>query len=192
MLTDPMFWACLMAAILIGLAFIGGVFYERSHAPDMMGDIVDFHKRFGLEYRGGPRILPLDLSNFRIDFMQEELNEYREAEVRMMEVLSEHKIFGVLNDTADSVDALLEDELDALVDLIYVTLGTAYLQFGPSVFNEAWCRVHDKNMQKVRKARAAEGHIDSGREATYDVVKPEGWTPPSHIDLIQRRHRWTV
>jgi hypothetical protein len=46
-------------------------------------------------------------------------------------------------------------------------------------FEEAWRRVQEANMQKVRTARV----VDSARGSTFDVVKPEGWTPPVLADL---------
>jgi len=72
----------------------------------------------------------------------------------------------------------LEGMLDALVDLTYVVLGTAYLHGFD--FNEAFRRVHEANMKKVR----AEAKTDSKRGTAYDVVKPEGWTPPDLGDLV--------
>lgn len=130
--------------------------------PDMMQDIEEFHKKFELVYEGAPRFLPDDLAKFRLMFMSEELDEYFDAS-------------GVGNEPN------LEKQLDALVDLVYVALGTAYLHgFGNGKFNEAWRRVHAANMTKVRALRAE----DSTRGSTYDVVKPAGWQAPDHSDLV--------
>jgi len=115
--------------------------------------IKEFHEKFGLEYNGPPRRLPLELENFRIEFMQEEVNEY------------------------DS--AFLVEQLDALVDLVYVAMGTAYLHGFD--FDEAFRRVHEANMKKKRSV----GTILSGRGSAYDVVKPEGWEPPFLDDLVR-------
>src|SRR5512139_697373 len=123
----------------------------------MMECIQDFHEKFGLEYLGTPRFLDLDMSEFRIKFMQEELDEYK---------------------TARS-DGDLEKQLDALVDLMYVALGTAYLH-GFDIA-EAFYRVHKANMNKVRVSRETEDL--STRKSQYDVVKPEGWVPPFLKDL---------
>lgn len=66
-------------------------------------NITAFHEKMGLTYSGwGPRTLPSDLYQFRVRFMNEELKEYRTAKSN-------------------------EDRFDALIDLAYVTLGTAYL-----------------------------------------------------------------
>jgi predicted HAD superfamily Cof-like phosphohydrolase len=145
---------------------------------DLMADIAAFHKKFSLEYDGPPRQLPTDLLNFRVKFLKEELREYEDD----ANACACH----LLTDKTDHANTthLLEKQLDALVDLVYVALGTAYLQGFD--FNEAWRRVQDANMAKVRAFREA----DSKRGSTYDVVKPEGWEPPSHTDLVENHaHR---
>jgi len=122
----------------------------------MMGDIKDFHEKFKLNYDGPPRELLSDMGMFRIRFMKEELDEYAQA----------------------CLDGNKAKQLDALVDLVYVALGTAYLQgFN---FNEAWGRVHIANMKKVRALKAEH----SARGSTYDVVKPPGWKPANLEDLV--------
>lgn len=119
--------------------------------------ISHFHNKFGLAYDGGPRHLPADLQEFRNKFLTEELDEYKLA--------------------VEERD--LPKQLDALVDLIYVALGTAY--YHGFDFNEAWSRVHKANMAKVRVARPE----DSKRSSGYDVVKPPGWTAPNLTDLCK-------
>jgi len=138
----------------------------------MFEDIRAFHEKFGLEYNGKPRMLPEELSDFRFKFLQEEMEEYAVNEVQGQNEL------GQFND-GGSVELALDGMLDALVDLVYVAMGTAYMHGFD--FEEAWKRVHEANMAKVR----AEKPDDSKRGSTYDVVKPEGWTPPSHLDLVK-------
>ena len=124
---------------------------------DFWKDIKDFHEKFGLKYEGKPRTLPNELRVFRIDFMDEEISEYAMA----------------------SAQKDLHDQLDALVDLVYVALGTATLHgFN---FPEAWRRVHEANMKKVR----ATDIKDSKRRSIYDVIKPLGWEPPDLSDLVK-------
>lgn len=154
-----------------------GLHVKAMNAPDMMLDIEDFHQKFGLEYTGKPRMLEPDLFGFRDKFMHEELAEWEEEQEGLVEAM-----------TADEgkpdhrrVAHGLHQQLDALVDLVYVTLGTAYLQFGADRFHEAWRRVQAANMAKVRCER--EG--DSKRGSTFDVIKPQGWTPPDHHDLVK-------
>jgi len=124
---------------------------------DLFKDIKDFHEKFALKYEDKPRTLPNELRVFRIDFMDEEINEYAMA----------------------SAQKNLHDQLDALVDLVYVALGTAYMQGFD--FNEAWRRVHEANMKKVRAVDVK----DSKRKSVYDVVKPAGWVAPDLSDLVK-------
>jgi predicted HAD superfamily Cof-like phosphohydrolase len=119
---------------------------------DPLADIEEFHIKFGIAYDGPPRLLPKELEQFRIKFLAEELVEY------------------ITGDAS-------ADKLDALVDLAYVLLGTAHLH-GYN-FREAWRRVHEANMKKVRVERAS----DSKRGSAFDVIKPPGWTAPDHSDL---------
>lgn len=137
-------------------------------------DVEEFHRKFGLEYNGKPRALDLQLGAFRHDFKHEELSEWQRSQFALLRVLAA--------DSRNNVDVShhLEQQLDALVDLAYVLFGTVHLQgFGP-IFEEAWRRVHEANMAKVRAERAE----DSKRGSTFDVVKPEGWLPPEHSDLV--------
>lgn len=146
-------------------------------APDMMLDIEAFHQKYGLEYVGKPRILDPALFAFRKDFIREEFEEWSDEQQGLVEAL-----------TADDgkpdhrrVAMGLHQQLDALVDLTYVVLGAAYLQFGSHVFHEAWKRVQAANMKKVR----AQTEDESKRGSTFDVVKPAGWMPPDHHDLVK-------
>jgi predicted HAD superfamily Cof-like phosphohydrolase len=84
-------------------------------------------------------------------------------------------------DSRDQADYTyqLEESLDGLVDLVYVAIGTAYMHGFD--FQSAWDRVHEANMKKIR-APSAEA---SKRKSSFDVVKPEGWEPPTHTDLVE-------
>jgi len=149
----------------------------KEHGPDVMEDIVKFHQKFSLEYHGKPRMLEPELFDFRSRFLEEELTEWREEQVGLIEALTsddgkpDHR----------RVALGLHQQLDALVDLVYVAVGTAYLQFGRKIFNEAWRRVQAANMSKIR----AENAGLSKRGSAFDVVKPEGWQAPDHHDLVK-------
>jgi predicted HAD superfamily Cof-like phosphohydrolase len=142
---------------------------------DFVGDIAEFHQRFGLEYLGKPRLLPDDVQLFRFKFLHEELEEYRTAvdqgRNRLTPDIPQLQL-------SHDVTGDLEHSLDALVDLVYVAIGTAYLHGFD--FREAWRRVHKANMVKVRARDASE----SKRGSTIDVIKPPGWRAPSHFDLV--------
>lgn len=155
---------------LVGLSFA---------PPDMVRDIADFHRKFGIEYTGKPRILDADLQEFRIKFLREELREYTLA---VLEGSNEKQLPLFERDQGEMITHM-EKALDALVDLVYVALGTAHLHGFD--FNEAWRRVHAANMKKMRAASADESKNSTGRGHAADVIKPAGWEPPSHKDLVE-------
>jgi predicted HAD superfamily Cof-like phosphohydrolase len=115
-------------------------------------DVRAFHEKFKLAVSGTPSLLPPDLYHFRLNFMQEELNEFADA----------HKA-GDLTMSAD-----------ALIDLVYVVMGTAVLMGLP--WEALWREVQEANMRKVRVPRP--GADPTQRGGVYDVAKPEGWSPP--------------
>ena len=130
-------------------------------------DVVAFHAKFELDHPGvAPPSLPdLDTYFYRRNFLLEELFELERAHAA-----------GNLSEFAD-----------ALVDLIYVALGTASLAGLP--FNEHWAEVQRANMTKERAASSSDPR--SKRKHHLDVVKPAGWTAPNHEPILieaMRRH----
>ena len=117
-------------------------------------NIRQFHEKFNQCYNGPPKFFDREMDAFRIQFLTEELHEYVDSDK-------------------------LEDKLDALVDLTYVALGTAYLHGFD--FDKAWERVHAANMKKVRAERASQ----SKRGTSLDVIKPHGWIAPNLKDLVE-------
>lgn len=96
------------------------------------------------------------LLEFRIKFLEEEIRELREA---------------VESNNHDDI-------VDAHIDLCVVAIGTLDL-FDVDV-NAAWNTVHEANMAK-------QAGIKEGRPNPLglpDLMKPEGWTAPSHADNI--------
>lgn len=140
------------------LSTSGGV-VRVSNFPDMFGDVVDFHRKFDIQYDGSPRELPKDLLIFRIKRLNEEHVEYLDA--------------------VDMGDH--EKQLDALVDIVYIALGTAHLHGWD--FNEAWRRVHAANMAKERASATNPGKYGI-QGCKHDIVKPAGWVPPKLHDLV--------
>lgn len=118
---------------------------------DLFADVTEFHKKFELPSLPSPGMLDVQTYVFRKEFMREELSEFSEA-----------------YRAGD-----LHGAFDALVDLVYVALGTAYMMGLP--FNEGWAAVHTANMAKVR----ATSEEQSKRGSSLDVVKPEGWQAPN-------------
>lgn len=100
---------------------------------------------------------PFDLTQLvgRIEFLQEELDEIKKS-------FSENDAEGIV---------------DGLIDLIVVAVGT--LDRAKVDFWKAWDAVYSANMAKQR------GTNDKRPNASgVDLVKPEGWKPPSHRDNL--------
>jgi thymidylate kinase len=108
--------------------------------------------------------LSSDLRDLRIDRLQEELDEFKLAVDRRN----------------------THDQLDALVDIVYIALGTAYLQGFD--FNEAFRRVDLANKTKVL-ASTCESVSESKYNNPLDWVKPRYFTKPDLTDLVQKRKR---
>lgn len=117
-----------------------------------------FHEKFGIGYDGPPRLLPPDLG-WRRKFLDEELREYDEAVAA--------------ND--------LPKVFDALLDLVYVALGTAILHGFP--WESGFVEVHRANMSK-RLSLPGEGRGHN------DIVKPEGFVPPNIEEVLADFCRW--
>lgn len=169
------------------LVFTGKLDYFRGKwwGTSDFEDVGVFHEKFGLDTSKRdttPRRLNTSLSSFRIKFLEEELREYKDATA------------------ADDLPAAA----DALVDLVYVALGTAHMHGlpWPALFNE----VQRANMTKMRAAdhifqvggpdangpcatctRPRNEH--SARGSSYDVVKPHGWRAPEIAEVL-KRHGW--
>lgn len=153
-------------------------------------DVGDFHEKFKLDNvsnRGaGPRPTNKQLMDFRIRFMQEELDEF----------------------CLGAQEGDHEKMFDALLDLAYVVLGSAQVLGYP--WQEGWDEVQRANMTKERCAldHKFEAHsVDSDlcihyganhepcgqpkhrhslRGSINDVIKPPGWTPPDLKSILKR------
>jgi predicted HAD superfamily Cof-like phosphohydrolase len=123
---------------------------------DILKDIDNFHKKYGFEKNEKVDIPDnSELINFRTAFLMEELAEYTNAITK--------------KDTAGA--------LDALVDIVYIALGTAWLFNLP--FEKAWNEVQKANMSKIR------AKDKTGKRGTkFDVVKPKDWKAPNIEKII--------
>ena len=131
--------------------------FEDMDKDTLIKDIDQFHKKFKFEKNLKVGI-PDDneLVNFRTSFLMEELAEYTQAITKK-----------------DAAGAL-----DALVDIVYIALGTAWLFNLP--FEKAWNEVQKANMKKIRTKSKSKK-----RGTSVDVVKPKGWTPPDIEQIIE-------
>jgi len=141
-------------------------------------DVANFHAKFGLlPEEKLPHTLNRELLEFRIKFMQEELDEYRQAMG-----FEYHQIDGWIQNRPPD----LAKAFDALLDLVVVAMGTSVLHSFP--WQAGWDSVHRANMAKVRAQRAE----DSKRGTAYDVIKPEGWEPPRIEWVLEEYKRWMI
>lgn len=117
-------------------------------------DIYDMHTKFGVR-KAIEKLSPEELNEFlqfRIRFLEEELNETKRA--------------------VKEKDA--EEVVDGLIDLCVVAIGTMDA-FGVNAY-QAWNQVQTANMAKevgIKESRP-------NKLGLPDLIKPEGWTPPSH------------
>ena len=126
-----------------------------------VNDIAAFHTKFGVN----TAIQKLDADKlrtflkFRIDFLQEELDEMKAAYNK-------------------EPGQAAEDVVDALIDLCVVAIGTL------NAFNVdsqlAWSRVDEKNMMKMVGVNPNRPNL----LGLPDLIKPAGWQSPSHSDNV--------
>lgn len=139
-----------------------------------------FHRRFGLIVGDRPQHLTRRKLQERVEFLLEELQEL--ANGCGLEIDAVAGGVGVINN--GQVEQDLAQQADALVDLVYVALGTA-VQLGLP-WEVLWDDVHRANMSKVR------GPTKRGHQV--DVTKPEGWRGPRTHEILREagydRARW--
>lgn len=122
-------------------------------------NVLTFHRRFDLPRPAKPRLLTDDEFRFRSKFLYEELAEFERA----------HR------------DDDLVEAFDALLDLAYVTIGTAIFMGLP--WDDGFDEVHRANLTKERVYDANE----TKRGSAFDVKKPDDWQPPE-LAAVLRKH----
>ena len=132
---------------------------------DWVKDIAEMHTKFGVNpvVRGLSKENLRTFLKFRIDFLQEELTELRDEFENNLN-----------HDSATRAD----NTVDALIDLCVVAIGT--LNAFDIDSYEAWARVFEKNMEKNPGINAQRPNP----LGFPDMIKPKGWTPPSHSDNL--------
>lgn len=137
-------------------------------------DVAEFHVSMGLpvsaesmvptEISQTPTPIEFSAFNYRLAFLFEEIRELIEGNVKQD----------------------LAKVADALVDIVWVALGTAHYAGIP--FDALWEEVKRANMEK---RPWKEGDPIKPRNALgLEVVKPDGWRPPD-IDGVLRKFRET-
>lgn len=119
------------------------------------GDVHLFHRKMGLLHPKTPQLLTDDLWLERMNFIQEELEEMTEAHA--------------LGD--------LPKAADALIDLVYVVMGTGVMMGLP--WQALWDAVQYANIRKERDPSQDTEHHKG-------VIKPPGWTPPDLQAVLDR------
>ena len=124
-----------------------------SPTPSMFEDVAEFHRQILNQHDRAPQLLDNKTTQARYQFMKEELYEFLESV---------------------AVDDIV-GAADALADLVYVALGTAYLMGLP--FNDIWDAVQRANMAKQPGM--------TKRGMPNDAMKPEGWVgPEARIEAV--------
>lgn len=87
---------------------------------------------------------------------------------------------GCLQEELDELKAARngDDAVDALIDLCVFAIGTLDL-YGVDA-NMAWDRVYKANITKEVGIKAARPNP----MGLPDLIKPEGWTAPTHVDNV--------
>lgn len=123
----------------------------KNPSIDPFALVTSMHQKFEIPMEKTPGFLDPMTMEFRLNFLEEELEEIRNA----------------------NFDEDLEELADGLIDLVIVALGTAAMM--GMDFNAMFMEVHKANMNKVRVNDASE----SKRGHNFDLRKPEGWQPPN-------------
>lgn len=118
------------------------------------GEVHLFHRKMGLAHPKIPQLLDEDDRRRRVRFMLEELNEFIKA--------------------CEEND--LPNAADALIDLVYVVMGTGVMMGLP--WQALWDAVQYANIRKERV-------LDDGSHH-FGVMKPVGWEPPNLKTILDR------
>lgn len=122
-------------------------------------DIAEMHTKYGTNeaVRSMDRAELTSFLKFRVNFLQEELDELKSA-------------------SANGIPIDAPEVVDALIDLCVVAIGT--LDAFDVDAHKAWDVVHKANMNKevgIKESRPNPLGLP-------DLIKPEGWVAPSHDD----------
>ena len=121
-----------------------------SSMSSMLRDVAEFHEHILNDpAEESPSLVSAEYCVARTAFMHEELSEF---------IIS-------------ATDGDIVGVADALADIVYVALGTAYKMGLP--FEEIWAAVQSANMRKVRGT--------TKRGNAVDARKPDGWVGPEAV-----------
>lgn len=146
-------------------------------------DIAEMHEKFCVNevIRNLPADKLAKFLEFRLNFLQEELDEAKAAAAKLNELAALGK-FDRAEDAArfavekEAAITAADDVVDSMIDLCVVAIGT--LDAFDVDSDTAWGRVWEANMQK-------EPGVKPGRPNPLglpDLIKPAGWVAPTHGD----------
>lgn len=140
-------------------------------------DVRDFQLKFNQIVSFYPRHLTERKVTERANFMLEELTEFVEgAGLRFRTLIpvngEDNRCEIYIAPTGNQQD--MAKMADALIDLVYVAMGTAVMMGLP--WKDLWDDVHRANMAKVP------GTTHRGNKV--DVMKPPGWVPPHTEEIL--------
>lgn len=136
-------------------------------------DVFDFHAKFDLPRNTSPTELSANKLRDRAAFLIEELIEFADA-ANLTITCYKNDGRVTYDESRSNVPADYYAQADALIDLVYVALGTAVMMGLP--WDALWDDVHAANMRKVK------GMSKRGMED--DVTKPIGWRGPQTKKII--------
>lgn len=151
--------------------------FEEYGYGDWVDDIRLMHTKFGVREvvakLGREKLLKF--LEFRLNFLQEELDEAKSAfakltDLQTSEIHPDARTLAV-HDAGDDV-------VDAMIDLCVVAIGT--LDAFEVDSYEAWNRVLTANMAKTPGIKPERPNP----LGLPDLIKPEGWKAPTHMDNI--------
>lgn len=134
-------------------------------------DVRMFQLKFSQLVHGKPGLLTKRKVKERVEFLFEELHEFTTSCGLYFYADDDGKIKIRENDDGQDI----AEQADALVDLVYVALGTAVMMGLP--WEQLWNDVHRANMSKERGI-SHRGHL-------VDCVKPPGWVGPKTMEILK-------
>lgn len=137
---------------------------------DWFADVLQFHIKFGATINTHPTLLDPANTTLRVALGEEEAQELKDA----------------------IMAGSLPDIADALVDQIYIAIGTA-VAYGIDL-RPLWIAVHHANMRKVPfdVNLAAEQAAKGVKVPIGKILKPTGWKPADIADLLARQRMFVV
>lgn len=144
-------------------------------------DVYKFHEKFGLLTGTKPRKLTKRKLLERLQFQFEELLEFAKgcgisvhARDSRGGIPLSSKTLSFTQHPDNIMPQDIDEQADALIDLVYVAMGTAVMMGLP--WQQLWDDVQRANMSKVR-GMTKRGHA-------IDVTKPEGWVGPKTEEIL--------